>query len=73
MLHTGMEGKRPRRRPKTKWIDQIRKDIEMTGENWEEIQDKTGSGQIETAGVLSVIVDPYLWKLFKNDNSYFIC
>ena len=35
MLHTRMDGKRPRRRSKTRWIDQIRKDIEMRGENWE--------------------------------------
>ena len=29
---------------------------------------KTGSGKIETAGDFSVIVDPYLWKLLKNDD-----
>ena len=34
-----MEGKRPRERPKTRWIDQIRKDIKMRGENCEEIQE----------------------------------
>ena len=32
-------GKRPRGRPRTRWIDQIRKDIEMRRENWEEIQE----------------------------------
>ena len=37
MLHTKMEGKPPRGRPRTRWIDQIRKDVEMRGENWEEI------------------------------------
>ena len=26
-----MEGERPRERPRTRWIDQIRKDIEMRG------------------------------------------
>jgi hypothetical protein len=31
-----MEGELPRGRHKTRWIDQIRKDIEMRGENWEE-------------------------------------
>ena len=40
MLHTKMEGKRPTGRPKTRWIDKIRKDIEMRGENWEEIEEK---------------------------------
>ena len=39
MLHTKMERKQPRGKPKTRWIDQIRKDIEMRGENWEEIQE----------------------------------
>ena len=29
LLHTKMEVKWPRGRPKTRWIDQIRKDIEM--------------------------------------------
>ena len=33
MLHIKMEGKRPRGRPRTRWIDQIRTDIEMRGEN----------------------------------------
>ena len=39
MLHTKMEGKRPLGRPGTRWIDQIRKDIEMRGETWKEIQE----------------------------------
>ena len=34
-----MEGKRPRGRPKTRWIYQTRKDTEKRGENWEEIQE----------------------------------
>ena len=37
MLHTKMVGKCPRGRPRTRWIDQNRKDIEMRGGNWEEI------------------------------------
>ena len=36
MLHTKMEEKQPRGRPRTRWLDQIRKDIELRGENWEE-------------------------------------
>ena len=40
MLHTKMEGIRPRGRPRTRWIDQIKKDIEMGGANLEEIQKK---------------------------------
>ena len=39
MLHTKMGGKRPRRRPRTRWIDQIRMDLEMRGESWKEIQE----------------------------------
>ena len=38
MLHTKLEGKQPRGRPRNRWIDQVRKDIEMRGENWEEIK-----------------------------------
>ena len=32
MLHAKMEGKRPRGRPKSRWIDHIRKYTEMKGE-----------------------------------------
>ena len=39
MLHTEMEVRRP---TGTRWIDQIRKDIGMRGENWEEIQENRG-------------------------------
>ena len=34
-----MEGKQPRGRIRTRWIDQIRKDIEKRRENWEVIQE----------------------------------
>ena len=33
ILHTKMEGKRPRERSRSRGIDHIRKDIEMRGEN----------------------------------------
>ena len=36
-----MEGKRTRRWLRTTWINQIRKDIEMTEETWEEIQENS--------------------------------
>ena len=39
MLHIKIKGNRPREKPRTIWIDQIRKDIQMRGENWEEIQE----------------------------------
>ena len=54
------------KKSRTRWIDQIGK--ELRGKNLEEIQKKTGSGRIETAGNFSVIVDPYLWKLLINDD-----
>ena len=38
ILYTKVEGKRPKERPRTSWIDQIRKDIEMRVKDWEEIQ-----------------------------------
>ena len=34
-----MEGKLLSGRPRIRWIDQIRKDIEKRGKNWEEIQE----------------------------------
>ena len=52
---------------RTRWIYQIRKDVLMRGENWEEIQGNTQSGRIETAGVFSVIVN------FGNDLRMMIC
>ena len=39
MLRTKMEGKRPRGRSRTRWLDSIKNDIEMRGENWKEIQE----------------------------------
>ena len=37
LLHTKTERKRPRGRSRNRLIDQIRNDIEMRGENWEEL------------------------------------
>ena len=34
MLHTKMEGKEPKGKPRSRWINQIRKDIDMREENW---------------------------------------
>ena len=39
VLHTKIEGKRPKERPRITWIDQIRNAMEMRGENWEEMQE----------------------------------
>ena len=38
MLHIKMEETQGRI-PRSRWIDQIRKDIEMRAENWEDIQE----------------------------------
>ena len=38
MLQTKIEENRPKGRLGTRWIDQIRKDIETRGGNWEGIQ-----------------------------------
>ena len=55
MLHTKVEGKQSRGRPRTRWIDQSRKDIEMRGKIWEKMQE-TGIGRIE----MTHIVNSYL-------------
>ena len=44
-LHTKMEGKRPRERPRTRWTDQTKKDIEMRRVNKEEIQESRKWGK----------------------------
>jgi hypothetical protein len=59
MLHTEMERKRPRGRPRTRKIDQIRKDIEMTEKNGKKYK-KIGSRRIEMVRDFSIIVNPYL-------------
>jgi hypothetical protein len=46
MLHTKMEGTLPRGKLRSRWIDRIRKDIEMRGGNWKVIKEK---GKWETA------------------------
>jgi hypothetical protein len=35
ILHTKMEGKRPREKPRSRWIDKIRKD--RNKEKWDEM------------------------------------
>ena len=62
-----MDRKWPRGRPRSRCLDQVGKDIEMRGGKWEEIQENWKM-EIEMVGDFSVIVDPYLWKLFKNDH-----
>jgi hypothetical protein len=39
LLHTKMEEKQPKAKSSTKCMDQIRKDIEVRGKNWEEIEE----------------------------------
>ena len=44
-LHTKTEEKRPRGRPRNRWIDQNGKNMEMRGVNWEEIQENRKWGE----------------------------
>ena len=52
-----MEGKLPRGRPRTRWIDQIREDWEI-----EKKYKKRESGKMATAGDFSSLANPYFWK-----------
>ena len=38
MLQMKPKGKRPRGRPRTRWLDQIREDIEKRDQDWMEMQ-----------------------------------
>ena len=61
-----MEGKQPRGRPRTKWLYEIRKDIEMGEGNWEEIQENRRWENRD----FSVIMNPYNEQLKNyNDNN----
>ena len=64
MLHAKMERKLPSGGPRTRWIGQMRKAMEMRGKIGNKYN-KTGSGRIEKAGDFSVIVDPCLWKQLR--------
>ena len=55
IIHIKME-EEPRRRFRTRWIDPIRMDIEMSGRIGKKYK-KTRSRRIEMAGDLSVIVE----------------
>ena len=57
MLHTQMEGKLPRGRPRIRRIVQVRKVIEIKGSKWEEIQENK-TKIIEMAGDFSLMVHP---------------
>ena len=54
MLHKEMEGKQPSRRPRTRWIDQIRNDVEKWVGKIGNKHKKSGNGRIEMAGDFSV-------------------
>ena len=53
MLHSQMEGKRRKGRPKNRWINQIRKGTEMRAGNWKKCK-KKGSGRID----MTVVINP---------------
>ena len=59
-----------RGKPRTGFIEQIRNDVEMKGENWEEIQENRKWENKDS----SVIVVLYLWERLKNvdDNTIVI-
>ena len=61
MLHTKIEGKQSRGRPRTRWIDQIRKDLEIRGENWKETQENMENRHLWRLAV----IDSCLWKLLQ--------
>ena len=63
MLQTKSRGKRSRRRLRTRWLDQIREDIEDGGQTWPEIK----HGRTEVAGVLFERVNPSDWKQLKQE------
>ena len=63
MLHTKMEGKRPRARLRTKW-EKYRNKSGKLGTEYK----KTGSGRIKTTGDFFLIVIPYIWRRLKNDD-----
>ena len=65
MLHTKMEEKRLRGRPRIIWIGQIRGLQKLEGKSRKKYK-KTGSGRIETAGDFSVIVNSYHRGILKN-------
>ena len=49
MLHIKLEGKLPKEGPKIRWLDEIRKDIEIRWGNGKKCE-KTVGGKIETNG-----------------------
>ena len=53
--------------PKTRWIDHIRKYLKREEEIGKKCR-KTKSGRTEMAGDFSVIVNPYQYKRFTNDD-----
>jgi hypothetical protein len=50
-------------RPRTRWMELIRKDIKMRGEKLQRNTRKR-KWQNGDGGHLSIIVDPYLWKRY---------
>jgi hypothetical protein len=55
-----MSGRRPRGRPHTRWIDQVKKDVKRRGD-WRKV-DEMQDGKTEAVGDPYAKVDPQVWK-----------
>ena len=60
-----MEGKQPRRRPRTRWTDRIGKNEGTREENWEETQ-SNGKWENRDGWGFLIIAHPYIWKRLEN-------
>ena len=66
--HRKPEEKRPKGGSRGSWIDQIRKDIEMRGEDGKKYN-KRWIGRTEVTGDFSVRVEPFFWKRLKKEEA----
>jgi hypothetical protein len=61
MLEMKLRGRRPRGRPKARWMDQVKREMEKRGKKWTQVQ------QDRDRCNFFVTVDTKNWKQLKKD------
>jgi hypothetical protein len=64
-LEMKLRGRIPRGRPRTRWMDQVMRDVEKRGKKWTQV--KQDGMERWTDGDFFVTVDPRNWKRLREE------
>jgi hypothetical protein len=62
-LEMKLRGRRPRGRPRTRWIDQVMRDVEKRGKKWTQVKQDRDRWRF----LCNSRVDPRNWKRLKEE------